>query len=258
MTRVSLTVGSVESGRRTTQQIVAVPKPRRWPESTPPPTLLRRPLASVVTDISIKHSTRSSLALKRSLDVACSVLGLVLLAPLFLLLFVIVKLTSRGPAVFVQNRCGLGGRIFKFYKFRTMVPDAEQQKAQLEHLNEMRGPVFKIRRDPRVTKVGAFLRKTSLDELPQLWNVLRGDMSLVGPRPPLPSEVELYTERQAQRLSVVPGITGLWQVSGRSAISDFEQWLELDLRYVNSWTVWLDLKIIVKTFAVVLLARGAQ
>src|SRR5205814_9155286 len=130
----------------------------------------------------------------------------------------LVRLTSRGPAIFDQERCGLAGRTFRFYKFRTMVDGAEDRRAELEHLNEMRGPVFKIRRDPRVTLLGKVLRKTSLDELPQLWNVLRGDMSLVGPRPPLPDEVVHYDVRQAQRLPVVPGITGLWQGGGRSAL----------------------------------------
>lgn len=220
--------------------------------------MIRRRLAEVIADIHVEPQRTNSLVFKRFLDIVFSAAALVVLSPLLLLLALFVKATSRGPAIFVQKRCGLRGRVFKFYKFRTMVFDAEEQKAQLEHLNEMRGPVFKIRRDPRVTRLGAILRKASLDELPQLWNVLRGDMSLVGPRPPLPEEVELYTPRQAQRLSVVPGITGLWQVSGRSSISDFEEWLELDLRYVRSWTVWLDLKIMVKTVAVVLLARGAQ
>jgi lipopolysaccharide/colanic/teichoic acid biosynthesis glycosyltransferase len=187
-----------------------------------------------------------------------STLGLVALAPLFLLIAIAVKMTSRGAALFAQERCGLNGRIFRFYKFRTMVIDAEERKAELVHLNEMRGPVFKIRHDPRITKLGAMLRKTSLDELPQLWNVFKGDMSLVGPRPPLPDEVERYDVRQAQRLSVIPGITGLWQVSGRNSLPDFDMWLELDLRYARSWSLWLDFRILLKTVFVVLLARGAQ
>jgi lipopolysaccharide/colanic/teichoic acid biosynthesis glycosyltransferase len=139
-----------------------------------------------------------------------------------------------------------------------MVEDAEDRKAELAHLNEMQGPVFKIRRDPRTTRIGAVLRKLSLDELPQLWNVLRGDMSLVGPRPPTPDEVERYTARQAQRLSVTPGITGLWQVSGRNDIPDFERWIDLDLEYAQQWTVWMDLRILLKTVVVVILAKGAQ
>lgn len=169
-----------------------------------------------------------------------------------------VKATSRGPVFFVQDRCGLGGRVFRFYKFRTMVVDAEQRKAELEHMNEMKGPVFKIARDPRITKLGAILRKTSLDELPQLWNVVKGDMSLVGPRPPTPDEVERYTARQAQRLGVMPGITGLWQVSGRNNVPDFDKWVALDLEYARRWSLWLDMRILLKTFVVVLFAKGAQ
>jgi exopolysaccharide biosynthesis polyprenyl glycosylphosphotransferase len=238
--------------------MVAVAKPRRWPDSTPPPTLLRRPLRLVASEIKLQRHPRISLVLKRSMDIVGSVVGLVLLAPLLLLIGIAVRLTSRGPALFVQERCGLRGRTFRFYKFRTMVEDAEARKADLEHLNEMRGPVFKIRRDPRITRLGAILRKASLDELPQLWNVLRGEMSLVGPRPPLPEEVELYNSHQAQRLSVVPGITGLWQVSGRSAVADFDQWLELDLEYARRWSMTLDLRILLKTVVVVVLARGAQ
>jgi lipopolysaccharide/colanic/teichoic acid biosynthesis glycosyltransferase len=187
-----------------------------------------------------------------------SVTGLVLFAPLFFLLMIAVKLTSRGPIFFVQDRCGFGGRVFRFYKFRTMVEDAEQRKAELEHLNEMKGPVFKIARDPRITKLGALLRKTSLDELPQLLNVLKGDMSLVGPRPPTPDEVERYDARQVQRLGVMPGITGLWQVSGRSDVPDFEKWVELDLEYARQSSFWLDIRILLKTVVVVLMTRGAQ
>jgi exopolysaccharide biosynthesis polyprenyl glycosylphosphotransferase len=198
------------------------------------------------------------LVLKRIVDVTGSLCGLVVLAPLMLLIAALVKATSRGPAVFVQERCGLGGRVFRFYKFRTMDVNAEARKAELAHLNEMRGPVFKIARDPRLTRVGSILRKTSLDELPQLWNVLKGDMSLVGPRPPTEDEVEMYSTRQAQRLSVMPGITGLWQVSGRSDIVDFERWIELDLEYAAKWSVAFDLRIMLKTIVVVVLARGAQ
>jgi exopolysaccharide biosynthesis polyprenyl glycosylphosphotransferase len=236
--------------------------PERWAESTPVPAPTenerRRPLHAVAAEIRPQRRSRRSLVLKRSIDVIGSTVGIVILSPLFLLLILAVKVTSRGPALFVQDRCGLNGRVFRFYKFRTMVVDAEHRKAELAHLNEMKGPAFKIKSDPRVTKLGAFLRKSSLDELPQLWNVLRGDMSLVGPRPPLPEEVELYTNRHAQRLAVVPGITGLWQVSGRSALPDFERWIELDLQYTVGWSVWLDLRILAKTVAVVVLARGAQ
>jgi exopolysaccharide biosynthesis polyprenyl glycosylphosphotransferase len=234
--------------------------PTRWAEATPLPasTETRRSLDVVAAEITPAIRARSSLVLKRIVDVVGSLTGLILFVPVFVLLSIAVKITSRGPILFVQDRCGLGGRVFRFYKFRTMVEDAEQRKAELEHLNEMKGPVFKIRRDPRVTRLGAILRKTSLDELPQLWNVLKGDMSLVGPRPPVPDEVECYDGRQAQRLSVMPGITGLWQVSGRSSIPDFDHWLELDLTYVRSWSLWLDFKILAKTVFVVVLTRGAQ
>jgi exopolysaccharide biosynthesis polyprenyl glycosylphosphotransferase len=238
--------------------MVAVAAPRRWPDSTPPPTILRRPLHAVVGEIQVQPRSRISLVLKRTIDIVGGALGLVLAAPLFVLIGVGIRLSSRGPSLFVQERCGLKGRVFRFYKFRTMVPDAEARKESLQQLNEMSGPVFKIKRDPRVTRLGAILRKTSLDELPQLWNVLKGDMSLVGPRPPTRDEVEQYTPRQAQRLSVVPGLTGLWQVSGRNTISDFDKWIDLDLQYAKGWSLWLDLKILVKTFVVVISARGAQ
>ena len=195
---------------------------------------------------------------KRAIDVIGAGVGLAFAAPIMLLVAVALRVSSRGPVIFTQERCGLGGRRFRFFKFRTMVEDAEDQRASLTHLNEMRGPMFKISGDPRITRLGAILRKTSLDELPQLWNVLRGEMSLVGPRPPMPDEVAVYDARQAQRLAVVPGITGLWQVSGRSTINDFETWLELDLAYVRGWSLWLDVRILAKTVVVVISARGAQ
>jgi exopolysaccharide biosynthesis polyprenyl glycosylphosphotransferase len=232
----------------------------RVPPLWHPPAIrtLRRPLAVIAAGIREQPRSKMERVSKRTIDVVGSLAGLVLFSPLFLLLALAVRLTSRGHAIFVQERCGLGGRPFNFYKFRTMVADAEDRKAELAHLNEMSGPVFKIRRDPRTTRVGVLLRKLSLDELPQLWNVLKGDMSLVGPRPPTPDEVECYSVRQAQRLSVIPGITGLWQVSGRNAIADFERWIDLDLEYTEKWSVWLDLRILLKTVVVVILARGAQ
>jgi len=235
-----------------------VARPRTRTGSSSPPKPKRRDLGTVVAEIEVQPRSTGSRVAKRALDVAGAALGLIVLSPLFLLCALAVKLTSRGPALFVQSRCGLGGVPFKFYKFRTMVEDAEDRKAELQHLNEMRGPIFKIRHDPRTTRIGTLLRKLSLDELPQLWNVLRGDMSLVGPRPPTPDEVEQYSKRQVQRLSVTPGITGLWQVSGRSDIPDFDKWIELDLEYSKKWSVWLDVRILLKTVVVVLLARGAQ
>ncbi len=226
------------------------------PKVVRPPS--RRPLDEVIADVRIAHRSRAACAAKRSIDIVGSALGLLVLSPLFVIVALAVKLTSRGPALFVQERCGLGGRKFAFYKFRTMVEDAEERRAGLEHLNEMNGPIFKIRRDPRITRLGKVLRKTSIDELPQLWNVLKGDMSLVGPRPPMLDEVERYDARQAQRMAVVPGITGLWQVSGRSSVPEFDKWLELDLEYARTWSLWLDVRILLKTVIVVVLAKGAQ
>lgn len=244
-------LGGVELDR-----LVARPRTRTGRKA--PPTPRRRELGAVIAEIDLQQRSQASRLAKRTLDVIGAAVGLVLLSPLFLLCALAVKLTSRGSVLFVQTRCGLGGAPFKFYKFRTMVEDAEDRKAELAHLNEMRGPVFKIRRDPRTTRVGTLLRKLSLDELPQLWNVLRGDMSLVGPRPPTPDEVVQYSKRQVQRLSVLPGLTGLWQVSGRSDIPDFDKWIDLDLEYAKRWSLGMDLRILLKTVIVVLLAKGAQ
>jgi exopolysaccharide biosynthesis polyprenyl glycosylphosphotransferase len=168
-----------------------------------------------------------------------------------------IKVTSPGPVFFKQQRCGLNGRIFTMYKLRSMVDNAEQVRAELDALNEMDGPVFKSSRDPRRTGVGKFLRKFSIDEFPQLFNVLRGDMSLVGPRPPLPQEVARYESWQRRRLSMKPGITCLWQISGRNEVS-FQEWMKLDLTYIDNWSLLLDLKILLKTVPVVLLGRGAR
>ena len=245
-----------------TERLPLLRPTERWAEATPPPAPTeserRRTLEQVIAEIRPQHRSRRSLVVKRTIDVVGSTVGIVIFSPLFLLLIIAVKLTSRGPAFFVQDRCGYRGRVFRFYKFRTMVVDAEQRKAELEHLNEMTGPVFKIARDPRITRLGAILRKTSLDELPQLLNVLKGDMSLVGPRPPIPDEVERYTARQAQRLSVIPGITGLWQVSGRNEIADFDEWIQLDLEYARRSSFLFDVKILLKTVVVVALGKGAR
>lgn len=217
-----------------------------------------RPLFAVMAEIAEVPRSRAQCLAKRAIDMCGSFATLVLLLPLFLPAMVAVRLSGPGPVFFAQDRCGLHGRLFRFYKFRTMVVDAEARKAELAHLNEVSGPAFKIKRDPRITRVGAVLRKLSLDELPQLWNVLKGDMSLVGPRPPTRDEVERYTTRQAQRLAVMPGVTGLWQVNGRTTIADFDQWIELDLRYARQWSVWLDLVILAKTPLEVLRMRGAM
>jgi lipopolysaccharide/colanic/teichoic acid biosynthesis glycosyltransferase len=190
--------------------------------------------------------------LSRTMDVSIALIGLILSAPILLLSILLIKITSRGPAFFSQIRVGEGGRLFRMYKLRTMVVDAERQRALLLARNEMNGPVFKIRLDPRITWVGQYLRKFSIDEFPQFWNVLIGDMSIVGPRPPLPREVKKYKRWQLQRLMVKPGLTCLWQVSGRNSIG-FEDWVRLDIRYIQKRSFWLDCKIILKTFKVVFL-----
>ncbi len=193
---------------------------------------------------------------KRPLDLLCSLVGLLLLSPVFLILALLVRLDSSGPIFFRQTRVGKDGREFEFYKFRSMVQDAEQMKNKLMHLNELEGPVFKITDDPRITPIGTFLRRTSLDELPQLFNVLRGDMSLVGPRPPLPAEVANYESWQRQKLTVLPGITCLWQISGRNHIG-FTEWMRLDIEYIRRQSFGVDLKILARTLPAVLLRKGA-
>ncbi len=199
-----------------------------------------------------------SLLLKRFLDICFSGALLLALVPVFVLVALLVKLTSAGPVLFKQKRIGLNGRRFNLYKFRTMVKDAELRLEELRVHNEMTGPVFKMKNDPRITALGRFLRRFSIDELPQLFNVFRGDMSIVGPRPPLPSEVKDYQNHQRRRLSMRPGITCLWQVSGRNKISSFDQWVKLDLEYIDNWSLWLDCRIILKTIPAVIFAIGAK
>lgn len=196
------------------------------------------------------------LVLKRCFDVVVSAAALVLLSPLFLAIAALVKLTSSGPAVFRQSRCGLNGRRFTMYKFRSMVEDAEELKSQFHHLSE-RKVAFKLFRDPRVTALGRLLRRFSLDELPQLYNVLRGDMSIVGPRPPVPEEVDRYERWQRRRLRMRPGLTCLWAVSGRDRI-DFNTWMRLDISYIENWSLGLDWSIIVRTIPRVLAGHGAH
>lgn len=197
------------------------------------------------------------LLLKRLMDFVLSLAGLIILSPLLIAVALVIKLTSPGPVLFAQERVGMNKRLFKLYKFRSMYVDAEARRRELEHLNEMDGPVFKIRNDPRVTPVGRLIRKTSIDELPQLLNVLRGQMSLVGPRPPLLSEVDQYEWLYRRRLSIKPGITCLWQISGRNEVT-FKQWMEMDKAYIDNWSLWLDVKILAKTIPAVLLSRGAS
>ncbi|MDN4495111.1 sugar transferase [Ureibacillus aquaedulcis] len=195
---------------------------------------------------------------KRLLDILCSISGLFILTPGFFLLAIIMKIEdARGKVLFKQVRVGKDGKEFYMYKFRSMVSNAEELKDHLLEQNDMKdGPVFKMKQDPRVTKLGRFIRKTSIDELPQLVNVLKGDMTLVGPRPPLPSEVAQYTSYERQRLSVTPGLTCYWQVSGRSNIG-FEEWVRLDLKYIQERNIMLDIKLILKTVFVLLGSKDA-
>ena len=196
------------------------------------------------------------LIFKRLIDISVALALLIVSLPLLVVTAIAVRLQSPGGVLFRQVRCGLNGRVFTMYKFRTMVAGAEASRWQLAHLNEMAGPMFKSRNDPRVTPLGRFLRRTSLDELPQLWNVLRGHMSLVGPRPMLPQEYEQLERWQRRRLSMRPGLTCLWQVSGRSKV-DFQRWMQLDLQYIDDWSPLLDFKILIKTIPAVLSGRGA-
>ncbi len=201
-----------------------------------------------IIQIERKESTLYKVS-KRALDVIASFLGLVILSPILLIVAILIKLESKGPAIFAQSRIGLNGKEFKMYKFRSMVQNAEELKEKLAKQNEMSGPMFKMKNDPRVTKVGKFIRKTSIDELPQLLNILKGDMTLVGPRPSLPREVEKFESWMLKRLEVKPGLTCYWQVSGRNNI-DFYEWMKLDLKYVNDMGFWLDIKLIFKTVTV--------
>jgi len=202
-------------------------------------------------------SDETELAFKRALDVAVSMLILTLTAPVLLIAALAIRMTSPGSIVFKQERIGLNGRIFTLYKFRTMIEDAHERRGEVTHLNEMTGPVFKAKDDPRVTAVGRWLRKFSLDEIPQLWNVLKGDMSLVGPRPPIPEEVASYHRWHRRRLSMKPGLTCLWQISGRNQV-DFDRWMQMDLQYIDNWSPSLDLKILLRTIPAVLSGRGAS
>jgi len=197
------------------------------------------------------------LLLKQTFDTIASFLLLILLAPLFLIMSIAIKISSSGPVFFKQKRYGLNGRKFSLYKFRSMVADADKMKTRLEKFNEADSPVFKIKNDPRITPIGKFIRKTSIDELPQLLNVLKGDMSLVGSRPPLPSEVEKYKRHQLRRLSMKPGITCTWQVNGRNNI-DFDTWMKMDLDYIDNWSLGLDFRILLKTIPAILFSRGAM
>jgi len=201
----------------------------------------------------------SHLLAKRVVDYAGAAILLILGLPVFILIAVVIRLTSPGPVIFRQRRCGRNGREFDMFKFRSMVSDAQQRKAEIAARNEMKGPVFKVQDDPRVTRVGRVLRRHGLDELPQLWNVLRGEMSLVGPRPLPVEEVHRFdNDAHRRRLSVLPGLTCLWQVRGRNKIDDFNEWVRLDLEYIDRWSLWLDCKILLATIPAVLLGRGGR
>jgi exopolysaccharide biosynthesis polyprenyl glycosylphosphotransferase len=197
------------------------------------------------------------LFLKRCLDIIGALAGLIITALLLPFIAIAIKIDSQGPLFFGHKRIGESGRTFTFWKFRSMHVDADERKKELTHLNEMNGAIFKIRDDPRVTRVGRFLRRTSLDELPQFWNVLRGEMSLVGTRPPTPDEVANYENWHRKRICIKPGITGLWQVSGRNQITDFDEVARLDIGYIENWSLWLDIKILLKTFCVVIARNGS-
>jgi exopolysaccharide biosynthesis polyprenyl glycosylphosphotransferase len=198
------------------------------------------------------------LFLKRCLDITGAIVGLIFAGLLFPFIAVAIKFESKGPLFFGQARVGENGRSFTCWKFRSMFVDAEEQKKELMSRNEMQGAMFKMKDDPRVTKVGRFIRKTSIDEIPQFWNVLKGEMSLVGTRPPTPDEVATYENWHRKRICIKPGITGLWQVSGRSQIQDFDEVVRLDIRYIEEWSLWLDIKLLFKTIWVVLVSKGAR
>jgi lipopolysaccharide/colanic/teichoic acid biosynthesis glycosyltransferase len=196
-------------------------------------------------------------ASKRRMDIALAGVALVLLLPLLAIVSLAALLDSGWPVLYGQTRVGLNGRRFRMWKFRTMVRDADSQRAALEHLNEAPFPAFKMRNDPRITRVGRFLRRTRIDEIPQLWNVLRGDMSFVGPRPPLPNEVEHYDEVARRRLIVRPGITCTWQVTGQLAnAATFEDWVKTDLAYIDGWSLWLDVILLYQTVQLVIRMKG--
>lgn len=205
----------------------------------------------------VKNTSSNYLFAKRIIDVVGSVFGLLLLSIVFIAVAILIKIEDpKGPIFFSQKRIGLNGKEFKMYKFRSMVSDAEEKLKELLKYNEVSGAMFKMKDDPRITKIGKFIRKTSIDELPQLFNVLKGEMSLVGPRPPLPREVELYSNYDKQRLLVTPGCTGLWQVSGRNSVG-FQEMVELDLEYIEKRTLLFDLKILIKTVLVLFGSKDA-
>ena len=214
-------------------------------------------LENVESDAVEVKTSKIYLFIKRIIDIVGSLIGLILLSPLLVIVGVLIKVESKGPIIFSQDRIGKNGKVFRMYKLRSMVANAEELKEKLMNENEMSGPMFKIKDDPRITKVGKFIRKTSIDELPQLFNVLKGDMSLVGPRPSLPDEVLKFEPWMNKRLMVKPGLTCYWQVMGRNNI-DFEQWMLLDIKYVETRSTIVDIKLIIKTFFVLFGDKNAS
>ena len=204
------------------------------------------------------QSSYKRLLIKRVMDIAWGLVGLLITMVFFPFVALAIKLDSPGPVFFAQTRIGKNGRRFKIYKFRSMYIDAEARKKELEQQNEMQGLMFKMENDPRITKVGKFIRKTSIDELPQFYNIVKGDMSLVGTRPPTEGEFEQYNSHYRRRISMTPGLTGLWQISGRSDIIDFDEVVKLDLEYIDNWTLGLDIKILFQTVWVVLTGKGSK
>lgn len=212
----------------------------------------------VSTNEVVVNDKKLYLFFKRAMDIVGSLLGLIILSPIFLIVSVLIKLEDpKGNIFFSQERNGLNGKTFNMYKFRSMVHNAEELLEGLMEQNEQSGPAFKMKDDPRITKIGKFIRKTSIDELPQLINILKGDMSIVGPRPPIPREVEQYTEYQLQRLLVKPGLTCYWQVGGRNEIG-FDEWVELDIKYIEERNLWIDIKLIFKTVFVLFGDKNAS
>ncbi|EEH96849.1 sugar transferase [Clostridium tertium] len=217
-------------------------------------------MSNINLDINVEVEKRDNRLIynlsKRIIDIIGSLIGLILLSPILIIVGILIKFESKGPIVFTQKRVGKDGKEFDMYKLRSMVVNAEEIKEKLKEQNEMSGPMFKMKDDPRITKVGKFIRKTSIDELPQLVNILKGDMSLVGPRPSLPNEVKEFETWMLKRLNVKPGLTCYWQVMGRNNI-DFEDWMKLDVKYVNERSFWLDIKLIFKTVFVLFGDRNA-
>lgn len=216
--------------------------------------------SDVQYDVKIKENFEKSqiyYVIKRIIDILGSFFGIIILSPLMIIISVLIKIGSPGPVIFSQDRIGQNSKRFKMYKFRSMVQNAEELLNKLKDKNEMSGPMFKMKDDPRITKIGKFIRKTSIDELPQLFNVLKGDMSLVGPRPSLPREVDQFSDYHKQRLIAKPGLTCYWQVMGRNNIG-FDEWMELDLKYIKERNTWIDIKLIFKTFFVLFGDKNAR